>query len=74
MEKTIELLEDCKELTDTYAEKISDYTRRTQWTADKEVVTELDAETLEFIEDDIRKTREEIANKLLIIEKHLPRD
>ena len=74
MEKTIELLEDCKELTDTYAEKISDYPRRTQWTADKEVVTELDAETLEFIEDDIRKTREEIANKLLIIEKHLPRD
>ena len=74
MEKTIELLEDCKELSETYAEKIADYTRRTQWAASQDVPTELDVETLEFIEEDIRKTREEIQSKLLIIEKQLPRD
>jgi dsDNA-specific endonuclease/ATPase MutS2 len=74
MEKTIELLEDCKELSETYASKITDYTRRTNWTASNDDVTDLDLETLEYIEDDIRKTREEIKNKLLILERHLPRD
>jgi dsDNA-specific endonuclease/ATPase MutS2 len=74
MEKTIELLEDCKELSETYANKITDYTRRTNWTVGNDAVTDLDVETLEYIEDDIRKTREEIKNKLLIIERQLPRD
>ena len=73
MYTTKKLLEDCKELSKTYSDKIQDYTTRSRWIENQEPA-DLDQDTLDFIENDIKTTREELSSKLLILEMRINKD
>ena len=71
---TRSLFKKCKKLSDEYSTQVDNYDTRVNWTSKQASKSEYDEELLAMMDFEIRKTRSELEDKLLVLDTRLARD